>query len=107
MKHGGHINKGAHRHHYQPNNPGTDGQDAYLSGMLRATVADIFRGMTVSRNPNLLQPLHAEKKYGLETSLEFVALGRELEDLKGEPPSEERQWRRRNLYADRETEVDL
>src|SRR5947209_18134263 len=52
MKHGGHLNAGTHRNHYQPNNPGTDGQDAYLVGQLHTLVADLFRGMTVSHNPN-------------------------------------------------------
>ena len=101
MKHGGHRSEGTHRDHYQPNNPGTDGQDAYLGGQLRTIVADLFRGMTVPYNPNLLQSLPAEKKYEIETSPEFVALERQLQDLKTEPPSKERERRRRNLHTER------
>jgi hypothetical protein len=35
MGHGGQLNERTHRQHYQPNNPGADGQDAYLQGKLR------------------------------------------------------------------------
>jgi hypothetical protein len=98
MKHGGHLNAGTHRNHYQPNNPGTDGQDAYLGGQLRPLVADLFRGMTVSHNPNLLQSLPAEKRYEIETSPEFVGLDGELKELLTKPPSEERERQRRKLY---------
>ena len=101
MKHGGHQHAGTHRNHYQPNNPGTDGQNAYLGGQLRTLVADLFRGMTVPHNPNLLQTLPAEQEYEIETSSEFVALDGELQELTAEPPSEEREQRRRKLYTRR------
>jgi hypothetical protein len=101
MKHGGHINEGTFRNYYMPNNPGTDGQDAYLGGKLRTIVTDLFRGMTLSRNPDLFQSLPAEKEYELEASAEFAALNGELEELKGQPSSEERELRRRSLYAQR------
>ena len=101
MGHGGHLNPSTHRNYYQPNNPGTDGQDAYLGGKLRTIVADLFRGMTVSHNPNLLQSLPAEQKHDFETSPGFAATTEELENLKGQPPSEERKRRRRELYAAR------
>jgi hypothetical protein len=102
MGHGGQLNERTHRQHYQLNNPGTDGQDAYLGGKLRTIVADLFRGMTVSRNPKLFQCLPAEKKYEFETSREFISMITELENLKLQPPSEERDRRRRELYAEKQ-----
>jgi hypothetical protein len=45
-------------------------------------VTDLFRGMTVSHNPNFLQELPAEKKHNLKTNSEFVAMTEELESLK-------------------------
>jgi hypothetical protein len=62
-------------------------------------VADLVRGMTVSRNPNLFQCLPAENKHELEMSPEFISMRTELEKLKREPPSEERDRRRRQIYA--------
>jgi hypothetical protein len=56
--------------------------DVYLNGKLRTIVADLFRGMTVSHNPDLLQELPAEKKHKLKTNSEFVALTEELESEK-------------------------
>jgi hypothetical protein len=89
MKHGGHLNEG------------TDGQDAYLRGKLRTLVANFFRGMTVSYNPSLLQSLPAEKEYEIETNPTLVALDGQAKDLDTEPPSKERERRRRNLYTER------
>ena len=43
MKHGGHHNEGIHRDHYQPNNTGTNLQDALFGGQLRTIAADLFR----------------------------------------------------------------
>jgi hypothetical protein len=76
MKHGGHHNEGTHRDHYQPNNPGTDLQDALFGRQLRTIVADLFRGITVSHSPDLFQTLPAKKHY-FEMSLELVALDRQ------------------------------
>jgi hypothetical protein len=99
MKHGGHLNPGTHGKYYQPNNPGTDGQNAYLGGKLRTLVADLFRSITVPHNPHLWQTLPAEKKYEMERSPEFVALDGQLRDVNAETPSEERERRRRKVYA--------
>lgn len=59
--------------------------DAYLDGKLRTIVTDLFRGMAVSQNPNLLQELPVEKKHNLKTNSEFVELTEEFESLKKEP----------------------
>ncbi|KIW99556.1 uncharacterized protein Z518_11295 [Rhinocladiella mackenziei CBS 650.93] len=52
MVHAGHMDPNTHRRHYTPTN-GADGQDTYLGGKWRTIVADLFRGLTVPRNPNL------------------------------------------------------
>jgi len=100
MKHGGHTAEGTFHDHYMPNNPGTDVQGSYVSEELRSIVNDLFRGMTLSRNPYLWQSLPAEKKHELEACLKYVILCRELEDLKGKPGSTERE--RRKLYAQKQ-----
>ncbi|KAL6240235.1 hypothetical protein RBB50_012872 [Rhinocladiella similis] len=102
MGHGGQWNERTHRQHYQPNNPGTDGQDAYLRGKIRTIVADLFRGMTVARNPDLFHCLPAEKKAELEASPEFTSMDNELKLLKTQPPSQDRDRRRREIYRDRQ-----
>ncbi|KAJ4507506.1 hypothetical protein HRR83_004084 [Exophiala dermatitidis] len=102
MGHGGQWDERTHRQHYQPNNPGTDGQDAYLRGKIRTIVADLFRGMTVARNPNLFHCLPAEKKAELEASPEFTSMDNELKLLKTQPPSKDRDRRRREIYRDRQ-----
>lgn len=107
MKHGGHLNAGIHRNHYQPNNPGTDGQGAYLGEQLHTLLADLFHGMTVPHDPNLLRSLPAEKGYKIETSPEFVALNGELKELMAEPQSEERGRQRRKLYMKRHKLVSV
>ena len=89
MKRGGHRNEGAHCEHYQANNPCPDLQDALFGGQLRTIAADHFRAITVSCNPNLFQTLPAGEHY-FEMSPEFVALDRQLGDLKARPGSEER-----------------
>ena len=58
-----------------------------------------FAAMTVSHNPNSFQTLPAKKHY-FEMSPELVAPGRQLEDLKAEPASEEWERRRHNLHAE-------
>ena len=98
MGHGGQWDERTHRQLYQPCNPGTDGQDEYLRE-IRTIVADLFRGMTVRRNPSLFHCLPAEKKEELEASPEFILLKGELDVLKTQPPSQERDRRRRKIYS--------
>ena len=100
MKYGGQNDEATFRNHYMPNNPGTDGQSSYLGGELRSIVNDLFRGMSLSRNPDLWQSLPAEKRVELETRPEFSALNKELEDLNGKAGSTERE--RRRLYAQKQ-----
>ena len=81
MKHGGQQDEATFGKYYQPNNSGTDGQNSYLGGELRSIVSDLFRGMTISRNPELCQSLPAEKQHALESTPEFVSIEKELETL--------------------------
>ena len=54
----GHRDEATYNEFYAPRNPGTDGQGSYLGGTLRTTVNDLFRAMTLSRNPeNVLQTI--------------------------------------------------
>jgi hypothetical protein len=70
-----------HHDHYAPNDAGTDGQSAYFGAPVRSLPSDLFRGLTVSRNPELRQSLPAEKQHELENSLEFKTLENQLETL--------------------------
>ncbi|KAI4124755.1 MAG: hypothetical protein LQ347_005615, partial [Umbilicaria vellea] len=97
MKHGGQISEGTFRDRYMPNITSTDGQGSYLRGELRSIINDLFRGMTLSRNPHLWESLPAEKKYDLKARTEYVAISKGLKDLKGKPGSTERE--RRKLFA--------
>jgi hypothetical protein len=56
--------------------------------------------MTATRNPSLFQCLPAEKEHELETSPEFVSMKAKPADLKAQPPSEERDRRRREIYVE-------
>jgi hypothetical protein len=67
----------------------------------RTLVAGLFRGMTVSYNPNLLQSLPADKRYEIEANPEFVALDGEFKELAAEPLSEDQGRQRRKLYTKR------
>jgi hypothetical protein len=81
MKYGGHTDENTYRDHYAPNDAGVDGQSAYFGAPIRSLPSDLFRGLTVSRNPELWQSLPAEEQDELENSPEFKAIEDELENL--------------------------
>lgn len=81
MKHGGHKDPRTFGENYQPNNAGTDLQGGYFDGKLRSIVSDRFRGLTLHRNPELLQTLPARKQYELQHTLEFATLEDKIEAL--------------------------
>lgn len=101
MVHAGHTDSNTLRRHYMPTN-GADGQDTYLGGKGRTIVADLFRGLTVSRNPNLSQCLPAEKQFELESTHEYVALNDEIAALEGKTDGHSMR-RRQQLYRTRRT----
>lgn len=82
MVHAGHNDPNTLSRHYMPTN-GADGQDTYLGGKGRTLVADLFRGLTVPRTPNLWQSLPAEKQYEFENSEKYLSLKEELAALEG------------------------
>ena len=102
MKHAGQKDPNTYNNHYQPNNSGTDGQGSYFGLEVRSIVNDLFRGLTVARNPQLWQSLPAEKQEEFENSPEFVAIEKELADMQGQRDSDSAS-RRRKLYAKKRT----
>lgn len=97
MKHAGQRDANTYNNHYMPNNSGTDGQGSYFGTEVRSVVNDLFRGLTVARNPHLAQSLPAEKKEALHTSPKFVAIEEELISLRGQE-SKKSTSRRKQLY---------
>jgi hypothetical protein len=81
MRHGAHTSGTIYSEFYAPRNPRTDGQNSYLGDKPRTIVNDLFRSMTLSRNPKLWQSLPAEKQHKLENNEEFLALEKELDEL--------------------------
>jgi hypothetical protein len=82
MVHAGQQVDSTHRQHYAPNN-GTDGQAAYTGNTVRSHVADLFRGLSLTRNPDLWQTLPAEKRYELENRGDYIEIENALQTLKG------------------------
>lgn len=99
MVHAGHKDPNTLSRHYMRTN-GADGQDTYLGGKGRTLVADLFRGLTVPRNPNLWQCLPAEKQYELENKEEYLALKEEIMILEGKKDRESISHRQ-NLYHEK------
>ncbi|KAL1847875.1 hypothetical protein Plec18170_008285 [Paecilomyces lecythidis] len=95
MVHGGHRSEATHRQSYAPNN-GTDGQAAYLGDDVRTHVSDLFRGLALSRNPDLWQSLPAEKRYQLENREDYLELEGALAKLQGSSHAVQKE--RRTLY---------
>ena len=100
MKHAGQRDSNTFNNHYMPNNSGTDGQASYFGTELRSIVNDLFRGLSLPRNPKLWQSLPAEKQYELENSSKYIDMEEEIAALKGkkDPKSIAR---RKELYAQR------
>ncbi|KAK0747306.1 hypothetical protein B0T21DRAFT_300960, partial [Apiosordaria backusii] len=100
MKHAGQKDPNTYNNHYQPNNSGTDGQGSYFGLDVRSIANDLFRGLTLARNPQLLQSLPAEKQEEFQNSSEFSKIENELAALRGRRDTDSI-TRRRNLYAER------
>ena len=75
MVYAGHTDASTVSRHYLPRNV-ADGQRAFLGNEGRQIIGDLFRNMTVPRNPTLWHRLPAEKQHALERSAEF----REIEE---------------------------
>lgn len=100
IKHAGQRDPNTFNNHYMPNNSGTDGQASYFGTELRSIVNDLFRGLSLPRNPKLWQSLPAEKQHELENSSKYIDMEEEIAALKGkkDPKSIAR---RKELYAQR------
>jgi hypothetical protein len=72
------------RENYQPRNSGVDGQATFLGTESRDVVNDVFRELTLPRNPNLWHYLPAEKQYDIENSEKFLELEKKMAVLKSE-----------------------
>src|SRR3954454_9524992 len=82
MVYAGHTDPNTVPRHYLPRN-GADGQRAYFGSRGRTLVGDLFRGLTVPRNPKLWQCLPAEKQYLLENATVFRNLEEKIATLEG------------------------
>src|SRR5436190_16650569 len=98
MKHAGQKDSNTYNNHYQPNNSGTDGQGSYFGLEVRSIVNDLFRGLTLARNPQLWQSLPAEKQEEFQNSPEIVQIEKELGALRGRRDSDSVS-RRKTLYG--------
>jgi hypothetical protein len=74
-----------------------DGQGAYLGSQGRSHVLELFRGLSLPRNPNVWQCLPAEKQYKVHNSQESLDLNEEMHALKGVTDKESTS-RRNMLY---------
>ncbi|KAK0721747.1 hypothetical protein B0T26DRAFT_849947, partial [Lasiosphaeria miniovina] len=70
---------------------------------VRSVVNDLFRGLTLPRNPQLWQSLPTEKQEQFQSSPEFVEIEKELAALRGRRDADPSSRRRcsRELYAKR------
>lgn len=82
MVYAGHTDPNTLATHYLPRN-GADGQAAYHGQERRTLVLDLFRGLTIPRNPRLWQCLPAKKQYDFDNSPEIVNIKQELLKLRG------------------------
>jgi hypothetical protein len=98
MVHAGHQSETTHRRHYAPNN-GTDGQAAYTGDEVRTHISDLFRGSSLTRNPDLWQTLPAERRWQLENREDYLEIERALQNLKGS--SEAVKKERQDLHNDK------
>lgn len=105
MKHAGQKDPNTYNNHYQPNNSGTDGQGSYFGTKVRTVVNDLFRGLTVARNPQLVQSLPAAQREALKTSPEFATIEEELTTLLGQRDKKSTS-RRTKLYAEKRKLAD-
>ncbi|OCL06329.1 hypothetical protein AOQ84DRAFT_399062 [Glonium stellatum] len=94
------IDLNTFNNYYMPNNSGTDGQASYFGIELRSIINNLFRGLSLPRNPKLWQSLPAEKQHKLENSSNYINIEEEIAALKGKKDLESIA-RRKELYAQR------
>ncbi|KAJ4322073.1 hypothetical protein N0V84_005011 [Fusarium piperis] len=98
MVYAGHTDPNTLPTHYLPRN-GADGQAAYFGQERRTLVLDLFRGLTIPRNPRLWQCLPAKQQYECDTSPEIVRINQQLLELRG--TTDKKPLERKKLYAEK------
>ncbi|RYP53371.1 hypothetical protein DL768_001616 [Monosporascus sp. mg162] len=99
MVYAGHTDPNTLPMHYLPRN-GADGQAAYHGRERRALVLDLFRGLTIPRNPRLWQCLPAKKQYECESCPEMMRINQELLKWQGKTDNKSL-IERKKLYAEK------
>ncbi len=90
MAQASHQDPNTFRSNYQPRNSGVDGKATFLREEGRDLVNDMFRELTLPRNPNLWHCLPAEKQYEIENSQKFLDLEEKMAALKLETDGDHR-----------------
>ncbi|EXK83429.1 hypothetical protein FOQG_12291 [Fusarium oxysporum f. sp. raphani 54005] len=98
MVYAGHTDPNTLATHYLPRN-GADGQAAYHGQERRTLVLDLFRGLTIPRNPRLWQCLPAKEQYDFDNSPEIINIKQELLKLRGSKEKGLLEYRKR-LYTE-------
>ena len=99
MVYAGHTDPNTAPRHYMPRN-GADGQAAYHGQKRRALVLDLFRGLTIPRNPSLLQCLPAKKRFEFDNGPELTRLNKELAMRRGTADTQSL-LERKKIYAEK------
>ena len=98
----GHSDSNTLAQHYMLRNA-ADGQGAYLDSQGRSHVLELFRGLSLLRNPNVWQCFPAEKQYEVHNSQESLDLNEEIHVLKGLTDKESTS--RRNMLYQRKRQL--
>ncbi|KAM5341395.1 hypothetical protein ACJ41O_014426 [Fusarium nematophilum] len=99
MVYAGHTDPNTVPRHYLPRN-GADGQAAYHSQERRALVLDLFRGLTIPRNPSLWHCLPAKKQFECENCPDIIDINEALYTRRGKTDSKSLEERKK-LYAEK------
>ncbi|KAF5247033.1 hypothetical protein FAUST_885, partial [Fusarium austroamericanum] len=99
MVYAGHTDPNTLLTHYLPQN-GADGQAAYHGQGRRTIVLDLFRGLTIPRNPSLRQCLPAKEQYDCDNSADIMRISREIVSLR-RTADEKSMKDRKKLYAEK------
>lgn len=99
MVYAGHTDPNTLPRHYLPHN-GADGQAAYHGQERHTLVLDLFRRLTILRNPRLWQCLPTKEQFECENSLDIICINQRLLTLKGKSDSGSLE-KRKKLYAEK------
>ncbi|KAF5965393.1 carbonic anhydrase 2 [Fusarium coicis] len=103
MVYAGHTDPNTLATHYLPRN-GADGQAAYHGQERRTLVLDLFRGLTIPRNPRLWQCLPAKEQHDFDNSPEIININQELLRLRGSKDKGILEYRKK-LYTEKRKRI--